>query len=733
LHFSYFCYSFISFSGSVVISTGVTVSGTIGVGDNEYEVNTNDVSEFLVIVASITDSSANVNIQVTNQDFEFLQTISIPDSSDEISNVTRTVCSPADISQYRLIFSGTDATDYSFVVSLYEAELEQDNKISNTGELPVDFWYFDVDRTNAPLEVTVKSDDEDDEAIFTIAYERCPDVIQNERSAFVPARSTGEENAFLTFSGQARFVIAKFDPELEEGRWFFAIFAKESSVKKEYKIEVDYGLKYDNYYKRTVLLIVAYPFILVGLALIPFGVTFIINQFAGLDKYGKGKTTKTRVFTGPNKHRTKKKWEYLPFAIAAGLLFSVPAAQVGLNSSGDSEETGDRDICFVNEFCAKPDSLLIASNSIWSNVGYLWSGIILLLYVMFCKKLFGFRYLIPKDSFLILAFAVGLFFVGVMSAIYHTCPSRQMFQFDTAFMFVCAGLGLIEVYRKYFKTYWYPSFAFVAFAILMVLNLFASLIDNIGRDDEEDVEESDDSDEDLRTEMRILFRAVFTAIFTVGLVPVFYHVYLKPRRTAKWKEEREDGEEVDNTFVNRIKYKYFVPILANCSRIVSPFHPVRLLALLLWAIGMYIIIWTTPDSDLSSMLLNFMVVSFLFWLVAFTLHKIIAAMRGICCPKGDAEKKELKMELKYKWLVIVLWVYLLVSELVLWMVAIIYFSYYDTSDKTLRPAESRMKNNDCVAMNFWDTHDVWHVIGAVALFHGGLILYHLNLRARREA
>ena len=45
------------------------------------------------------------------------------------------------------------------------------------------------------------------------------------------------------------------------------------------------------------------------------------------------------------------------------------------------------------------------------------------------------------------AFAWALFFEGSFSALYHLCPSKMTFQFDTAFMFVIAGLIVILLYN----------------------------------------------------------------------------------------------------------------------------------------------------------------------------------------------------------------------------------------------------------------------------------------------
>ena len=63
------------------------------------------------------------------------------------------------------------------------------------------------------------------------------------------------------------------------------------------------------------------------------------------------------------------------------------------------------------------------------------------------KKLMA-RALKRKYSYSIgYAFAWALLFEGLFSLLYHLCPSRYTFQFDSAFMFVIAGLTVLLVYN----------------------------------------------------------------------------------------------------------------------------------------------------------------------------------------------------------------------------------------------------------------------------------------------
>jgi hypothetical protein len=45
------------------------------------------------------------------------------------------------------------------------------------------------------------------------------------------------------------------------------------------------------------------------------------------------------------------------------------------------------------------------------------------------------------------AMAWALAFEGLFSSIYHICPTRMLFQFDTAFMFVISILMVTSIYH----------------------------------------------------------------------------------------------------------------------------------------------------------------------------------------------------------------------------------------------------------------------------------------------
>ena len=117
-------------------------------------------------------------------------------------------------------------------------------------------------------------------------------------------------------------------------------------------------------------------------------------------------------------------------------------------------QEGDRDTCYYNDFCyrvSKYDD--IPFNLMISNLAYMIHGLILAISVMYMEaKLFSrFRNsndLPPQYAFSMgYAFAWALFFEGCFSLVYHLCPTKLTFQFDTGFMFVIAGLIVVLLYN----------------------------------------------------------------------------------------------------------------------------------------------------------------------------------------------------------------------------------------------------------------------------------------------
>ena len=70
------------------------------------------------------------------------------------------------------------------------------------------------------------------------------------------------------------------------------------------------------------------------------------------------------------------------------------------------------------------------------------------------------------------------------------------------------------------------------------------------------------------------------------------------------------------------------------------------------------------------------------------------------------------------------WVFLIINQIVL-VAAIIFFTI-PVNDKYLSPNESRELNQPCVLFNYWDYHDIWHILSATGLFMFMLISLYID-------
>ncbi len=139
-----------------------------------------------------------------------------------------------------------------------------------------------------------------------------------------------------------------------------------------------------------------------------------------------------------------------------GFVLMIGAGQFVFANWHLMKEEGDRDNCYYNDFCYRvSDWHDIPLNLMISNLVYMIHGLILAgsVFYMEVKRLHEIRksdtrQLPPKQAFSIgYAFAWALIFEGFFSLVYHLCPSKLTFQFDTAFMFVIAGFTVILLYN----------------------------------------------------------------------------------------------------------------------------------------------------------------------------------------------------------------------------------------------------------------------------------------------
>jgi len=147
---------------------------------------------------------------------------------------------------------------------------------------------------------------------------------------------------------------------------------------------------------------------------------------------------------------------HMPYSFTSHLLlcfaFIVPlATQYVLRDSASMDRVGNRDQCRYNENCYVPGANYdLPANNLWSNAPYFTVGVMFGCLVLRCdflcattlKRPLGWR---RQDFTLFYAMAFAFVAEAVMSSLYHVCPSRINFQFDAFFMFVIPTLGTLAL------------------------------------------------------------------------------------------------------------------------------------------------------------------------------------------------------------------------------------------------------------------------------------------------
>ena len=61
-----------------------------------------------------------------------------------------------------------------------------------------------------------------------------------------------------------------------------------------------------------------------------------------------------------------------------------------------------------------------------------------------------------------------------------------------------------------------------------------------------------------------------------------------------------------------------------------------------------------------------------------------------------------------------------------WVFAMYFFKIKSTTKKTSTPSFSRSRNEECVLWDFFDYHDIWHMLSSFALFMSAYLLIYVT-------
>ncbi|XP_071111352.1 SID1 transmembrane family member 1-like isoform X1 [Haliotis cracherodii] len=391
--------------------------------------------------------------------------------------------------------------------------------------------------------------------------------------------------------------------------------------------------------------------------------------------------TKTALFVSDLARKSRKKlsklykiyhWNLFTIAIFYGL----PVAQLVITYQNVLVATGNEDLCYYNFDCAHPLGVLSCFNNVFSNIGYVLLGILFILLVWrrdsLHKRLVREhgdveqRFGIPQHFGLFYAMGVALVMEGVMSACYHVCPNYSNFQFDTSFMYIIACLCMLKIYQSR-----HPDINAKAYQAYLCMAL-------------------------------VIFMAVIGVVYATGLFWIMYaivHMLVSLLLSAqiyymgRW--------QIDRYIFKRLWYVF----VTDCLKCARPTYRDRFTLLLIgntinWSFAIYGAI--KQPADFASYLLAIFIGNLLLYCLFYILMKLLTG-------------EKIKMVA----------IFIILLSMVTWGSALYFFFSHLTSwHKT--PAGSRESNRDCILLEFYDAHDVWHFMSAVSLFLSFLILLLLD-------
>ena len=381
---------------------------------------------------------------------------------------------------------------------------------------------------------------------------------------------------------------------------------------------------------------------------------------------------------------------YVYIVLMMGLFYGIPAIQLVINYQKDMSDDGNQDICFFNFQCSIPLGAVMDFNHIFSNVFYLWFGVLFLILVASkeCRRkqlmknlnrkimaktkrtkdlgIHDMPFGIPEHYGIFYAMGCALIIEGVLSSCYHVCPTTESFQFDTTFMYVMGILSFIKVYQ-----FRHPDVSSNAHKVFLSIGLVL-VVEVCGIYFESTV-----------------FWAIFLTFYFIIIVLLSLVVYHSGTWALSFKALPQIWQQTWN-FIRTRSSKYFA---RNRLCLVIALQVLNAMFFLYGAIN-------APGIS-----------SFLLFVFIGNLLVYVGYYMGM---KMYHKEKILKDIYMYG-----------IFSLLCWIPGL-YFFVSAQKSTDISPAESRNINAECVFLNIYDNHDIWHICSAGGLFCCFLLLLNLD-------
>ncbi|XP_064650536.1 SID1 transmembrane family member 1-like isoform X3 [Lineus longissimus] len=389
------------------------------------------------------------------------------------------------------------------------------------------------------------------------------------------------------------------------------------------------------------------------------------------------------------KHLSKKYKLYHWNLITIAIFYGLPVIQLVITYQKVLHVTGDEDICYYNFLCARPLGVLSAFNNVFSNVGYIMLGLLFLGLTwrrdLLHKKAvemhdhYEQHYGIPQHFGLFYAMGIALVMEGILSGCYHVCPSYSNFQFDTSFMYMIAWLCMLKIYQiRHPDINASAHSAYLALSLVIFIAVIGVFIPG-------------------STASWWVFGVYDTMAFWV----IFFFVHILTTIGVSAKIYYMGRWKLDMGLVKRI----YLMCKTDCPHCAPPIYMDRMILLIVvnlvnFSFAIYGLL--TQPKDFSSYLLAIFIINLLLYCAFYIIMKL------------RSREKILLLPLIYIILASIVWgfaLYFFLAKLTSWEVS---------------PAQSRLGNQECMLLDFYDAHDIWHFLSAMALFISFMVVLTLD-------
>ncbi|XP_065840292.1 SID1 transmembrane family member 1-like isoform X2 [Oscarella lobularis] len=346
--------------------------------------------------------------------------------------------------------------------------------------------------------------------------------------------------------------------------------------------------------------------------------------------------------------------------VTIGVFYALPSIQLVIAYQTVLNLSGNQDLCYYNFWCAHPAGILSDFNHVWSNIAYILLGILFFLIVYRRSRRYHRKEELHNTG---LPQYFGLSYSMAVALVAEGIMSGtyHICPSGSNFQFDTAFMYLIAVLST-LKLYQsrhaeVQAYAYKSFAAMACL-IFVAVIG-------------------------VLYNNLaFWLCFFFAYVIVILYLNLEIYYIGAW------------SFGKPLLQQWKKALLCE-----NPFYPHRRRFLIVSTFVNIIIALVgvcTQYADFASYLLAIMLINLSLYLFYYIAMKAIS--------------KERLSKLA---------IFLAVLLVALWTPALYFFTRGLTNWQK-SPAESRIGNQDCLMLNFYDAHDIWHFLSAFGVFFGFL-------------